>query len=90
MSVDFSKVKDWDYLEEEVLINNINESDNGIEILKSKMNEFESWKDHKVSEEVENKGKRVRSVRCVMTKKKTRHMTQQTYPCYSRRGKFVK
>ena len=42
MSVDFSKVKDWDYLEEEVLINNINESDNSIEILKSKMNEFES------------------------------------------------
>ena len=42
MSVDFSKVKDCDYLEEEVLINNINESDNSIEILKSKMNEFES------------------------------------------------
>ena len=28
MSVDFSNVKDWDYLEEEVLINNITEPDN--------------------------------------------------------------
>ena len=37
MSVDFSKVKDWDYLEEEVLINNITESDNSIEILKAKV-----------------------------------------------------
>ena len=36
MSIDFSKLKDWDYLEEEVLINNITESDNSIEILKAK------------------------------------------------------
>ena len=35
MSVDLSKVKDWDYLEEEVLINNITEPDNSIEILKA-------------------------------------------------------
>ena len=27
VSLDFSKVKDWDYLEKEVLINNITESD---------------------------------------------------------------
>ena len=36
MSVDFSKLKDWDYLEE-VLVNNITESDNSIEILKAKV-----------------------------------------------------
>ena len=35
MSVDLSKVKDWDYLEEEVFINNITEPDNSIEILKA-------------------------------------------------------
>ena len=68
-SVDFSKVKDWDYLEEEVLINNITEPDNSIEILKAKMNEFENLKDHKVFEEVENEGQRVISVRWVITKK---------------------
>ena len=62
MSVDFGKVKDWDYLEEEVLINNITEPGNSIEILKAKMNEFENWKDHKVFEEVENEGQRVISV----------------------------
>ena len=53
MSVDFSKVNDWDYLEK-VLINNITESDNIIEILTAKRNEFENWKDHKAFEEVEN------------------------------------
>ena len=42
MSVDFSKVKDWDYLEEEVLIDNNTESDNSIEILKAKMKGFEN------------------------------------------------
>ena len=34
MSVDFSKVKDWEHLEEEVLMNNTAESDNSNEILK--------------------------------------------------------
>ena len=42
MSVDFSKVKDWGYLEEEVLIDNKTESDNSIEILKAKMKGFEN------------------------------------------------
>ena len=69
MSVDFSKVKDWNYLEEEVLVNDIIESDNSIEILKAKMNEFENWKDRKGFEEVENEGQRVISVRWVITKK---------------------
>ena len=68
MSVDFSKVKDQDCLEE-VLINNIIESDNSIEILKTKMNEFDNQKDHKVFEEFENEGQRVTSVRQVITKK---------------------
>ena len=63
MSVDFCKVKGWDYLEEEVLINNITESDNSIEILKGKINEFEDF------EEVENEEQRVISVRRVITKK---------------------
>ena len=69
ISVDFSTVKDWDYLEEEVVVNNITESDNSIEILKAKINEFENWKDHKVFEEVENEGQRVISVRWVINKK---------------------
>ena len=69
MSVDFSKVKDWNYLEEEVLVNDIIESDNSIEILKAKMNEFENWKDRKGFEEVENEEQRVISVRWVITKK---------------------
>ena len=69
MSVDFSTIKDWDYLEEEVLVNNITESDNSIEILKAKINEFENWKDHKVFEGVENEGQRIISVRWVITKK---------------------
>ena len=68
MSVDFSKVKDWDYLEEEVLIDNKTESDNSIEILKAKMKGFENWKDHKVFDEVENEGQRVILVRWVTTK----------------------
>ena len=38
MSVDFSKVKDWDYLKEEVFVDNITESDHSIEFLKAKMN----------------------------------------------------
>ena len=59
MSVDFSKVKDWNCLEEEVLVNDIIESDNSIEILKAKMNEFENWKDRKGFEEVENEEQRV-------------------------------
>ena len=41
MSVDFSKVKGWADLEE-VLVNNIPESDNSNEMLKAKMNEFEN------------------------------------------------
>ena len=69
MSVEFSKVKGWNYLEEEVLANDIIESDNSIEILKAKMNEFENWKDRKGFEEVENEGQRVISVRWVITKK---------------------
>ena len=42
MSVDCSKVKDWDYLKEEVFVNNITESVNSIEFLQAKMNEFEN------------------------------------------------
>ena len=67
MSVDFSKVKNWDYLEEEVLIDNVIEYDNSIENIRPKINEFENWKDHKVFEEVENEGQRVTSVRWLIT-----------------------
>ena len=67
MSVDFSKVKDWDYLEEEVLIDNVIEYDNSIENIRPKINEFENRKDHKVFEEVENEGQRVTSVRWLIT-----------------------
>ena len=69
MSVDCSKVKYWDYLEEEVLINNISEPDNSIESLKAKMNEFKNWKNHKVFQEVENEGQGVISDRWVIIKK---------------------
>ena len=57
LSVDFSKVKDQGYLEEEVLINNITEPDNNIEILKAKMNEFENWKIKKFLRKLKMKGK---------------------------------
>ena len=63
MSVAFSKVKDWDYLEEEVLIDNVIKYDNSIENIRPKLNELENWKDYKVFEEVENEGQRVTSVR---------------------------
>ena len=69
MSVDFSKVKDWDYLEEEVLIDNVIKYDNSIENIRPKINEFENWKDYKVFEEVENEGQRVTSVRWLITSK---------------------
>ena len=39
-----SFMRDWAYLEE-VLVNNITESDYSTEILKAKMDEFENWKD---------------------------------------------
>ena len=37
-------MRDWAYLEE-VLVNNITESDYSTEMLKAKMDEFENWKD---------------------------------------------
>ena len=41
MSVDFSKVKGWAYLEE-VFVNNIPKSGNSNDMLQAKMNEFEN------------------------------------------------
>ena len=38
-------MRDWAYLEEEVLVNNITDSDYSIKILKEKMDKFENWKD---------------------------------------------
>ena len=40
-----SVMRDWAYLEEEVLVNNITDSDYSIKILKVKMDKFENWKD---------------------------------------------
>ena len=40
-----SFMRDWAYLEEEVLVNNITDSDYSIKILKAKMDKFENWKD---------------------------------------------
>ena len=68
MSVDFIKVKDLDYLEKEVLINKITESDNGTEIVKAKMNELENRKDHKFWRKLKIKGSII-LVRRVITEK---------------------
>ena len=68
MSVDFIKVKDLDYLEKEVLINKITESDNGTEIVKAKMNELENNKDHKFWQKLKMKGSII-LVRRVITEK---------------------
>ena len=68
MSVDSIKVKDLDYLEKEVLINKITQSDSGTEIVKAKMNEFENRKDHKFLRKLKMKGS-VILVRRVITEK---------------------
>ena len=67
-SIDFNKVKKWKYLQEEILINSSNDSEN-IKILDAKMKEISKWKDHKIFEEVVDKGQNTVSVRWVITKK---------------------
>ena len=53
-SIDFSKIKNWKYLEQ-VLVNNTSDSAD-IQILDNKMKEIENWKVHKTFQEVTNEG----------------------------------
>ena len=46
-SIDFNKVKKWQYLQEEILINSSNDSKN-VKILDAKMKEISNWKGRKV------------------------------------------
>ena len=66
-SIDFSKIKNWKYLEQ-VLVNNTSDSAD-IQILDTKMKEIENWKVHKTFQEVTNEGQSTISVRWVITKK---------------------
>ena len=67
-SIDFSKIKNWKYLEEEVLLNNTSDSAD-IQILNTKMKGIENWKVHKTFQKVANEGQSTISVRWVVTKK---------------------
>lgn len=61
-NIDFSSVKNWKYLEEEVLICNVPEFSNNIGIFDSKMNELQNGNDHEVYRELEDEGQNVVSV----------------------------
>lgn len=61
-NIDFSSVKNWKYLEEEVLIYNVPEFSNNIGIFDSKMNELQNGNDHEVYRELEDEGQNVVSV----------------------------
>ena len=58
-SIDFSKIKNWTYLE--VLVNDTSDSAD-TQILDAKMNEIENWKVHKTFQEVANEGQGTISV----------------------------
>ena len=64
-SIDFSKIKNWKYLEQ-VLVNNTSDSAD-IQILDNKMKE--NWKVHKTFQEVTNEGQSTISIRWVIPKK---------------------
>ena len=66
ISVDFSKIKGWKNIKEEILI--ATPSDN-VEILEAKQAELNSWIKHNVYEEVEDRGQKVVSVRWVISQK---------------------
>ena len=69
-SVDFSRVKNWRYLEEEeIVMNNATESCDSIKILEAKTRELQNWKDHILIKELENERQEFVSVRWVVTKK---------------------
>lgn len=61
-NIDFSSVKNWKYLEEEVLIYNVPEFSNNIGIFDSKMSELQNGNDHEVYRELEDEGQNVVSV----------------------------
>ena len=65
-SIDFSKIKNWKYLEE-VLVKDTSDSAD-IQILDSKMKEIENWKVHKTFQEGANEGQSTISVRWAVTK----------------------
>ena len=46
-SIDFNKVKEWKYLQEEIFISSSNDSGN-VKIVDAKMKEISNWKGHKV------------------------------------------
>ena len=46
-SIDFNKVKEWKYLQEEIFISSSNDSGN-VKIVDTKMKEISNWKGHKV------------------------------------------
>ena len=66
ISVDFSKIKGWKNIKEEILI--ATPSDN-VEILEAKQAELNSWIKHNVYEEIEDRGQKVVSVRWVISQK---------------------
>ena len=67
ISVDFSKIKGWKNIKEEILI--ATPSDNNVEILEAKQAELNSWIKHNVYEEIEDRGQKVVSVRWVISQK---------------------
>ena len=76
-SVDFRRVKNWEYFEEG-LIKNATESCNSIENVEAKTRELQNWKDHSVYEEAENEGQEVVSVRWVITEKRKKKADLQS------------
>lgn len=61
-NTDFSSVKNWKYLEEEVLIYNVPEFSNNTGIFDLKTNELQNGNDHEVYKELEDEGQNVVSV----------------------------
>ena len=66
ISIDFSKIKGWKNIEEEVLIAT---PSGNVEILEAKQVELNSWVKHNVYDEVEDRGQKVVSVRWVISQK---------------------
>ena len=66
-SVDFSSIKDWQNVEEEVLVTSY--SDTNIDILRAKSAELKNWQKHHVYDEVDDIGQTTVSVRWVVSQK---------------------
>ena len=67
ISINFSKIKGWKNIEDEVLI--VTPSDHNVEILEAKQTELNSWIKYNVYEEVEDRGQNVVSVRWIISQK---------------------